>query len=169
MQLTGNNHNKKGGISYPRKLGGIVGLSTWLTCLSEIPGLITDANKETVIFQAHGEADPLIRLEWAEKSRDILRNTYGRTVDWHSYPNLQHSADPQEIDALEKWLEQRVSPLGRRSFTLSVAVHDGSRLMQSRLVGSSFYLLSKNYPSGKNITKGPFYKKLISLEIYACT
>jgi len=99
------------GLSSPHKLGGIVGLSTWLTCVDRIPNLIKDVNKETAIFQAHGEADPLVRLSWAEMSRDILRDTYGRTVNWHSYPDLQHSADPQEIDALQNWLEQRIPPL----------------------------------------------------------
>ena len=55
-------------------------------------------------------------------SRDILRDTYGRTVNWHSYPDLQHSADPQEIDALQNWLEQRIPPLGR----FSPSAHGGS-------------------------------------------
>jgi len=102
-------------MSYHSKLGGIIALSTWLPCLEKVPELISDANKETPIFQAHGEVDAVVRYVWAVKTKDILREKYGRKVEWHSYPNLEHSADPQEIDAMQKWMEQRIPPLGIRA------------------------------------------------------
>ncbi|KAI5847486.1 Phospholipase/carboxylesterase/thioesterase [Tricharina praecox] len=101
-----------GGISCPHKLGGIVAMSTWLACHDKVSTLVQDANKDTPIFMAHGEIDPLIRIEWAEQSRDILIKDYGKKIEWHSYPNLEHSADPQEINHLQMWLEKRIPPLG---------------------------------------------------------
>jgi predicted esterase len=99
-------------MACPHKLGGIVALSTWLALLEKVPALINEANKDTPIFQAHGEIDTIVRHDWAVKSRDLLRDTYGREIEWHSYPDLEHSADPQEIDALQKWMEMRIPPLG---------------------------------------------------------
>ncbi|KAF8244543.1 Phospholipase/carboxylesterase [Wilcoxina mikolae CBS 423.85] len=102
-----------GGMSCPHKLGGIIALSTWLPCPDKVPSILSDVNNETPIFQAHGEVDPVIGYEWAMKSRDILRDKYGRNIEWHSYPNLEHSADPQEINALQMWMEQRISPFDK--------------------------------------------------------
>lgn len=87
-------------------------MSTWLACHDKVSTLVQDANKDTPIFMAHGEIDPLIRIEWAEQSRDILIKDYGKKIEWHSYPNLEHSADPQEINHLQMWLEKRIPPLG---------------------------------------------------------
>jgi predicted esterase len=99
-------------MSCPHKLGGIIALSTWLALADKLPKLLNQANAATPIFQAHGEIDAIVRHSWAVKSRDILRSKYGREIEWHSYPNLEHSADPQEIDAMQKWMEQRIPPLG---------------------------------------------------------
>ena len=54
--------------------------------------------------------DNVIRHEWAEKSKDVLVNDHGKNIEWHSYPNLDHSADPQEINHLQMWLEKRIPP-----------------------------------------------------------
>jgi len=103
---------KQDGISCPHKLGGIVALSTWLACAKNAGSLATDANKDTPIFMVHGQIDNVIRHEWAEKSKDVLVNDHGKNIEWHSYPNLDHSADPQEINHLQMWLEKRIPPLG---------------------------------------------------------
>jgi len=89
-----------------------VALSAWLACVSTVGDLVEDANKDTPIFMAHGEIDKIIPLDWAEKSKDVLVNDLGKSVEWHSYPNLEHSADPQEINHLQLWLEKRIPPLG---------------------------------------------------------
>lgn len=70
--------------------------------------MATEVNKDSKIFQAHGVVDNVVRFDWASRSRDFLREKLGRDVDWHQYPNLDHSADPQEINDLERWIEQRI-------------------------------------------------------------
>lgn len=74
----------------------------------KIIDMATEANKDTKIFQAHGEVDNVVRFEWATRSRDLLKERLGRDVAWNQYPNLDHSADPQEINDLERWLEKRI-------------------------------------------------------------
>lgn len=43
-----------------KKLAGVVGLSTYLALTDEEP-LVSEANKETPLLQAHGDADPVVR------------------------------------------------------------------------------------------------------------
>jgi predicted esterase len=70
------------------------------------------ANKNTEIFQAHGRRDSVVRYQWGELSRKVLEEKLGNKVEWHSYPELEHSADPQEIAHMEKWLENKLPAQG---------------------------------------------------------
>jgi phospholipase/carboxylesterase len=56
------------------------------------------------IFMAHGAADPMIPIERARDSRDLLRSLR-YAVDWHEYP-MQHSVCAQEITDLNQWLQR---------------------------------------------------------------
>lgn len=62
-----------------------------------------DANKETSIFQAHGEKDTVVKFKWGEDTKATLQRWH-QPVEWHSYPDLGHSADPQEIMDMERWM-----------------------------------------------------------------
>lgn len=68
----------------------------------------TQINKNTPIFLAHGKIDPVVRYVWGEASKQILDEKLGYEVEWHTYPNLEHSADPQEIADMEKWLQTKI-------------------------------------------------------------
>ena len=96
------------GLSCKHKLGGIIALSAWLALRDKLRGLIAEENKQTPIFQAHGELDSLVRYEWGTTTRDDLRGKYGLELEWHSYPDLEHSADPREINDMQTWLEKRI-------------------------------------------------------------
>lgn len=68
----------------------------------------TQINKNTPIFLAHGERDPVVKYAWGEASKKTLSQNLGYEVEWRTYPNLEHSADPQEIADMEKWLQKRI-------------------------------------------------------------
>jgi len=99
------------GLTCEHKLGGIVAFSTWLPLHKKLGTLIKDANKQTEIFQAHGEQDFVVRYSWGQMSVEYLKKLDIK-VEWHSYPNLDHSADPQEIADMEKWLERKLPSQG---------------------------------------------------------
>jgi predicted esterase len=63
-----------------------------------------DANKGTSIFQAHGEIDTVVRFKWGQDTKAILQEELHQPVEWHSYPDLDHSAEPQEIMDMERWM-----------------------------------------------------------------
>jgi len=98
------------GLTSKNKLGGIVGLSTWLPLHQKIKSLVSEENKNTDIFQAHGGSDRVVQYRWGERTKGILQEELGHNVEWHSYPQLEHSADPQEIADMEKWLHTKLPP-----------------------------------------------------------
>ncbi|KAF3901669.1 hypothetical protein ABW21_db0208732 [Orbilia brochopaga] len=97
------------GLTSEMQLGGIVALSSYLPMRAQLPAMISDANRKTPIFMGHGKDDPVVQFEWGTMSRDLLL-TQKCNVSWHEYDGLGHSTDPEEIDALEKWIVERLQP-----------------------------------------------------------
>lgn len=90
------------GLRYPERLAGVVGLSTYLVASASTAAEASAANRDVPIFMAHGTHDPVVRLAWAEHSRDVLR-TAGWNVEWHTWP-MEHSAVQEEIVAVGRFL-----------------------------------------------------------------
>lgn len=101
------------GITATKKLGGIVGLSCYLLMHDKFKESIPadSPNKDTPIFMGHGEVDPLVLPKWGQLTKETLTNE-GHKVELKFYPGLAHSADPDEIDDVEKFLNERIPPLG---------------------------------------------------------
>jgi phospholipase/carboxylesterase len=90
------------GLRYPERLAGLVGLSGYLPLARSLGAERSDANQLAPIFFAHGTQDPVIPLDAAERSRDVLRGL-GYDVQWHAYP-MPHSVCAQEVADLNAWL-----------------------------------------------------------------
>ena len=93
-------------LRYPRRLGGIMALSTYLPLADAVKNERHQANLEIPIYMAHGTDDPIIPLTLAERSQGQLE-ALGHTVDWHPYP-MQHSVHPQEVRDIALWLRGRL-------------------------------------------------------------
>lgn len=103
------------GITSTQKLGGIFGLSCYLLLHAKIPELTKEgANKDTPIFMGHGDSDPLVRPGWGMQTAEELKKG-GWKVDLKMYSGMEHSACPEEIDDVEKYLNERIPPLGDAS------------------------------------------------------
>ncbi|KAI9838919.1 MAG: hypothetical protein M1819_004127 [Sarea resinae] len=100
------------GVTSPHKLGGIVGLSSYLLLQGKIRDMVPEdnPNKETKIFMGHGDADTVVKVEWGRATAGTLR-AWGWDVDFREYPGLPHSADPEEIDHVEAYIKARLPPL----------------------------------------------------------
>lgn len=94
------------GLRYPEKLGGIVGLSTYLPLHTRVIAERSPANEATPIFMAHGNHDPVVDFSFGVKSRDLL-SVLGYAVEWHEYP-MPHAVCPQEIADIRQWLLARL-------------------------------------------------------------
>lgn len=121
------------GITAPTKLGGIFGLSCYLLLYTKMKDFVPadSPNKDTPIFMGHGDSDPLVKPQWGMLTASILKES-GWKVDLKMYRQvkhrfqmnyktevanlrirgLAHSADPEEIDDVEKYLNERIPPVG---------------------------------------------------------
>lgn len=104
------------GVTCPTKLGGIFGLSCYLLMQKKLEDMIPadSPNQRTPIFIGHGDADPLVRVQWGQASADKLKSM-GYDVEFKTYRGLPHSAAPEEIDDLERFLKQRIPDLAGTS------------------------------------------------------
>ena len=92
------------GLRYPRRLGGIMALSTYLPLADAVNDERHQANLDLPVFMAHGSDDPIIPLNLAERSCDQLESL-GHKVGWHVYP-MPHSIHPQEVEDMAVWLRE---------------------------------------------------------------
>ena len=124
------------GLTYPAPLAGIFAMSGYLLLPGKLRQLIPkeNVNQETSIWMGHGDRDPLVRYEWGKLTAEKL-SEWGYKVEFRTYQyvvlfrrlllwgklgdvelisvvysGLEHSADPKEIDDLEKWLRERLPP-----------------------------------------------------------
>ena len=82
-------------------------MSGYLPLQAKIQSMRTEKGKKVKLFMAHGMRDNVVRYAWGVASKDKLVEM-GQEVEWHAYRNLEHSAEPEEIDALERWLMGRL-------------------------------------------------------------
>lgn len=92
------------GVRHAERLGGVIGLSTYLVGFDRVAADASAANRDVPIFMAHGTLDGVVQLAWAERSRDALR-AGGWDVEWHTYP-IEHSAVIDEIVAAGKFIHK---------------------------------------------------------------
>jgi phospholipase/carboxylesterase len=90
------------GLRHPERLAGLMCLSGYLPLAATIEAERHGANHDTPIFMAHGTMDPVVVLERAVKSRDLLTQL-GHQVEWHDYP-MQHSVCGEEVADIGAWL-----------------------------------------------------------------
>lgn len=93
-------------LRHPRRIAGIVALSTYLIGMDALASEAAPANRDVPIFMAHGTFDPVVRLAWAQASRDALVRG-GWNVEWHEYP-MEHSAVMEEIAAIGAFLRRAI-------------------------------------------------------------
>jgi predicted esterase len=61
------------------------------------------------VFLGHGTADNVVTFDKGEASRDALINTFGfKKVSWHSYDDMLHSVNPEELQDIFDFLESVV-------------------------------------------------------------
>lgn len=97
------------GLTAKYKLAGIVALSSWLLLSQKFAEIAPkpEFNKETPVFMGHGDSDQIVNTVLGKKSYDLLKDL-GYNVSWHVYPDMAHSACPEELDDVEAFLKERL-------------------------------------------------------------
>ncbi|KAL2844993.1 acyl-protein thioesterase 1 [Aspergillus pseudoustus] len=98
------------GITNQEKLGGVFGLSCYMLLSDRIKNYIPEnwPNKKTPFFIAHGIDDEVVPHGFGKRSADLAKELGLEDVTFNSYAQLGHSADPIEMDDLEKFLQKTI-------------------------------------------------------------
>jgi len=92
------------GLRYPRRLAGIMGLSTYVHDHERLTDEVSFASVDVPIFLAHGLMDPMIPITRAVTSRQALL-ALNYQVEWHEY-SMGHQVCPEEINDIALWLNR---------------------------------------------------------------
>ncbi|MFK8029978.1 MAG: alpha/beta hydrolase [Gammaproteobacteria bacterium] len=92
------------GLRHAEKLAGIMVLSSYLALEDSLAAELSDANKHTPLFMAHGTQDPMVTFEMGTQSRDALVSN-GVEVEWHDYP-MAHQVCLEELQDIGGWLNK---------------------------------------------------------------
>ncbi len=91
-------------LRYPKKLAGVLALSTYLPLKSKLVAEASLTNKNLSIFMAHGIFDDVITFDTAKTSLNTLQSCQ-YLVNWHEY-NMGHSLCAQEIIDIRDFLQR---------------------------------------------------------------
>ncbi len=92
----------QGGLSYPRRLAGVVALSTFLPTVEQLKTERSAANQDMPILIAHGILDSVVDVELGKKTSDALRS-FGYSIEWHDFM-MDHSVCREEIEHVAKFI-----------------------------------------------------------------
>ena len=90
------------GLRHPRRLAGILALSTYLPLADTVAAERHAANRDVPIFMAHGDRDAVIPYTFGERSGAFLAGL-GHSVAWHRY-HAEHALCLEELHDIEAWL-----------------------------------------------------------------
>jgi phospholipase/carboxylesterase len=93
------------GLSSPKRLAGILALSTYVHDHERIAERVSFASIDVPIFMAHGLIDPMIPITRAITSREVLVSL-NYQIEWHEYA-MGHEVCAKEILDVARWLERR--------------------------------------------------------------
>ena len=92
------------GLRHPRRLAGIMALSTYVPLADTLAAEASDANRSVPIFQAHGRHDGVIPHDFGKHSGELLESM-DYAVEWHSYP-IDHGLCLEEVRDIEAWMSR---------------------------------------------------------------
>jgi phospholipase/carboxylesterase len=89
-------------LRYPKKLAGVMALSTYLPLAPTLAAERSAANAQIPIFMAHGAYDDIIPIQRARDSMNFLKQLH-YPVEWHEYP-MPHSVCGEEVEDISAFL-----------------------------------------------------------------
>lgn len=94
-----------------QRLGGTVALSCYLLESDALDGWLTAAGRETRVFMAHGTHDPIVPVALG---RDAVKKLAEQRVQvaWSEWP-MQHAVCPEEIAALDRWVDDAFNAISQ--------------------------------------------------------
>lgn len=95
----------RAGLEQKTPLAGVIALSCYLLQADRLESWGTSVSRAVPIFMGHGRQDPVVPMTLGRTAAERLVAA-GYLVEWQDYP-MPHSVSPEEIQAIDQWLEQR--------------------------------------------------------------
>ncbi|KAM4770862.1 lysophospholipase-like protein 1 [Rhinophrynus dorsalis] len=93
---------------YHKDVAGVFALSSFLNSGSVVYQELKDSETTSPeLFQCHGCADELVLHKWGEETNSVLKSL-GVTSTFHSFPNLYHELNLQELEKLKSWILKKL-------------------------------------------------------------
>ena len=93
------------GITYPKKLGGIIGFK------GDIPNVTDEDKYKQSIWACHGKKDDTIGFDVAKESYDKYKKKYKYDLTFLEQKNANHNENSgvlEEMRSLKEWLNKRI-------------------------------------------------------------
>jgi phospholipase/carboxylesterase len=90
------------GLRYPRRLGGILALSTYCPTVLDLNGPL----HQIPIFWGHGDLDNVVPISAARATLADLHEK-GLDTEFKTYP-MEHSLCSQEVSDIARWISRRL-------------------------------------------------------------
>jgi len=92
------------GLTFQKRLGGVIALSGFLPHTERILKEASKANRSMPIFIGHGTEDTIVSYQLGHMTADVLnKHHYNVTEKYYTMP---HSVCPEEINDIAKWLNK---------------------------------------------------------------
>lgn len=99
------------GLSRSQALAGVIALSCYLPEAAQLDQWLTPAGRMTPVFMGHGTLDPVVPVVLGREAARRLAEA-GVPLSWGEWP-IQHGVCAEEIAAIDRWLRERFSGVGR--------------------------------------------------------
>lgn len=90
-------------LFYPKRLAGILALSTFLADSTSLGSAQAAANSATPILFCHGQQDMVLPAALGKSAYTTLKSA-GYSVEWREYP-MGHEVCSEEINEISRWLQ----------------------------------------------------------------
>ncbi|CAI8005056.1 Acyl-protein thioesterase 1 [Geodia barretti] len=91
-------------LTYPKRLAGILGLSTYLPIHQILETKMTSENKTIPFLQCHGDADPMVAYKFGKLSSERITSFNPDNHQFLTYRGLGHASNEQEMEDVKRWL-----------------------------------------------------------------
>jgi phospholipase/carboxylesterase len=91
------------GLRYPRRLGGIVGISGYVCDPQKLITEMAPRAREQRVLMTHGTLDSMIPFARVKEQMKMLRAA-GINVEWHEFQKAHTIAGDQELDVIRKFI-----------------------------------------------------------------
>uniref|UniRef100_A0A7S0ZXU0 Phospholipase/carboxylesterase/thioesterase domain-containing protein n=1 Tax=Noctiluca scintillans TaxID=2966 RepID=A0A7S0ZXU0_NOCSC len=97
------------GLTYPKRLGGIVSISGWATHRDTLVSEVSAANRDVPLWYSYGSNDPVIDPALASKSAEVLKSFLGESITVMEVQRGMHQPDGSEMRAVIDFMTSRLS------------------------------------------------------------